>query len=159
MAEFPKRRLAPKHIDEKSSFTEWFFWYLDARGLSENGLAVLARIDQSELNKIVNIHSAKARKNVPVYQLVKICLALGLTENQAVDLMARRERALSPADTLHDLYRQLIRRYAVNAQTKDLQDVFKSQPEHYLDFAYEFLQANYSGSDRPEIRKFSDYIL
>lgn len=151
MAEFPKRRLAPQSLDEKSTFTEHIFWYLNKLGLSENRLATLARIEQSELNKIVNIHSSKARKNVPVYQLVKICLALGLNEEQAADLMARRERALSPANSLHDLYRQLIGLYATSP---DLQNKFKPQPEHYLDFAYNFLRANYTGSDLTELEKF-----
>jgi|GEM_PF-2274494 len=65
--------------------------------------------------------------------------------------MARRERALSPANPLHDLYRQLIGLYATNP---DLQNKFKSQPEHYLDFAYNFLRANYTGSDLTELEKF-----
>lgn len=65
--------------------------------------------------------------------------------------MARRERALSPANPLHDLYRQLIRLYATNP---DLQNKYKSQPERYLDFANDFLRANYTGSDWTELEKF-----
>lgn len=65
--------------------------------------------------------------------------------------MARRERALSPANPLHDLYRQLIRLYAA---MPDWQNNFKSQPEHYLDFAHDFLCANYKGSDLTELEKF-----
>lgn len=76
--------------------------------MTENKLALGARIYQQRLNKISN----GIVKNVDVETLVRLCLVLGLTEQEAVDLMARRERAFSPANPLHRAYRELLGIYA-----------------------------------------------
>ena len=81
-----------------------------AYGLFRNQtrLAVCARINQSRFNKIYN----GTIKNVSVDTLICICLALGLNENETHDLLARQERAFSPAELAHQAYLELIRIYS-----------------------------------------------
>ena len=55
--------------------------------------------------------------------LVCICLALGLNEDEAVDLLARRERAFSLADDTHRVYLELIRMYSEKKLDYSLSDV------------------------------------
>ena len=77
-------------------------------------------------------------QNVSVPMLVCICLALGLNEVEAVDLMARRERALSPANETHKLYMDLIRMYS--SKKIDYQSL-KDTPERLLDAADCYLES------------------
>ena len=77
-------------------------------GISQNKLALCARINQSYLNRLYN----RRIKNVSTDTLVSICLALGLNEEEAEDLMSRIERVLSPSNPLHSVYRELIRIYS-----------------------------------------------
>ena len=65
-------------------------------------------MSQSRLNKIVN----GTIQNVPVETLVSLCLALRLNENEAIDYLARCERAFSPAKPVHQCYLELIRLYS-----------------------------------------------
>lgn len=65
-------------------------------------------MSQSRLNKIVN----GTIQNVPVETLVSLCLVLGLNEDEAIDYLARCERAFSPAKPVHQCYLELIRLYS-----------------------------------------------
>lgn len=65
-------------------------------------------MSQSRLNKIVN----ETIQNVPVETLVSLCLVLRLNEDEAVDYLARYERAFSPAKPVHQCYLELIRLYS-----------------------------------------------
>lgn len=84
----------PCELSPTASFGLYLHFYAQRVGLSETVLAEFARMNQSTLNKITNI----ARHGVSVDTLVCLCLALGLTEEEAMDLMARKERTFSPAD-------------------------------------------------------------
>lgn len=89
-------------------FKEYLNYYIDRVGLSQSRLAVCARINQSRFNKIYN----GTIKNVSVDTLICICLALGLNENETHDLLARQERAFSPAEPAHQAYLELIQIYS-----------------------------------------------
>lgn len=131
MAFLPKE-VAPITISTKSSFKQCYDYYLDRAKLSENRLAKLARIEQSTINKIAN----NKIKNVQIDTLVCICLALGLTLEQTNDLLARRERALSPANDTHDIYKYLITYYLEKGIKADH---FANNPEKFLEKADEIL--------------------
>lgn len=90
-----------------ASFAVMLDYYCICADISQARLAICARINQPHLNKIANDRI----RNVPIDILVNICLALRLSLEESVDLMARRERALSPANALHDHYKQLINVY------------------------------------------------
>lgn len=105
---FRSPRPAPPELSETASFKQYLDHYTQRAGLTENRLAACARIRQQRLNKIANGYI----RDVDVETLVRLCLALGLTEPEALDLMARRERALSPANPLHRVYRDLLGIYA-----------------------------------------------
>lgn len=98
----PYELLLPRHLQQ------YLDHYTQKVGLSKNKLALFDRLDQSTLNKIAN----GIMKNVDVSMLVCICLALGLNEAESVDLLARRERAFSPANDTHRAYLELIRIYS-----------------------------------------------
>lgn len=105
---FRSPRSAPLYLSKTASFKQYLDHYTQRVGLSENKLALFARLNQSTLNKIAN----GIMKNVDVSMLVCICLALGLNEAESVDLLARRERAFSPANDTHRVYLELIRIYS-----------------------------------------------
>lgn len=105
---FRKRRHAPERLTETTPYKECVDFYSNRAGLSETKLALCTRENQQRLNKIAR----GQLKNVDVETLVRICLILRLTEEEAVDLMSRRERAFSPAKPVHRTYRELIRIYS-----------------------------------------------
>lgn len=116
---FRRPRPAPTNLTNTSSFGEYLDFYRSRAGLSETKLALFARLNQSTVSKITH----GTMKNVSVPMLVCICLALGLNENEAVDLLARRERAFSPADDTHRVYLELIRMYSEKNLDYSLSDV------------------------------------
>lgn len=65
-------------------------------------------MNQSALNKMRN----DKKHSMSVDNLACLCLALGLAEEEAKDLMARKERTFSPADPRHTALLELIRIYA-----------------------------------------------
>ena len=93
--------------DSNASFGIYLDYYTQRAEISQNRLAACARINQSYLNKIAN----GKLKNVPIEALVNICLALRLSGDEAKDLLARKERALSPANPAHQVYTELIDEY------------------------------------------------
>ena len=90
-----------------ASFGIYLDYYTQRAEMSQNRLATCARINQSRLNKIAN---GKV-KNVPIETIVNVCLALRLSQDEAKDLLARGERALSPANPAHQAYMELIGEY------------------------------------------------
>ena len=131
---FRSPRQAPTYLSETASFKQYLDYYTQRAGLTENKLALFSRLNQSTLNKIAN----GKMQNVSVPMLVCICLALGLNEIEAVDLMARRERALSPANETHKLYLDLIRMYS--SEEIDYQSL-KDTPERLLEAADRYLES------------------
>lgn len=98
----------PYELSPTASFGLYLDFYTRRAGLTENKLAVCARINQPTLNKMRN----NRKHSMSVDTLVCLCLVLGLTEEEARDLMARKERAFSPADPRHTALLELIRVYA-----------------------------------------------
>ena len=101
-------RPASTELTETASFGLYADFYTRRVGLTQNKLAVCARVNQSRLNKIVN----GTIKDVPVDVLVNLCLVLGLDQIEAIDFLARKERAFSPANPMHECYLELIHIYA-----------------------------------------------
>ena len=97
----------PKKPPKNASFKEYIEYYLKIKGWSQSRLAECARLNQSQLNKIINARV----NNVSVDVLVCLCLALQLTVPQSKDLMARAQRTFSPALPKHDAYQKLIALY------------------------------------------------
>ena len=83
-------------------------YYLERKNWSQNKLAIAARLNQSHVNKIIN----GTVYTVQVELLVCLCLALQLNLDESRDLLARAERAFSPASVLHQTYQELIQRDA-----------------------------------------------
>ena len=92
-----------------ASFKEYIEYYVKRRGWSQSRLAVCARLNQSQVNKIMN----ERVNNISVDVLVCLCLALQLTVPESKDLLARAQRAFSPALPQHDAYQKLIAIYAL----------------------------------------------
>lgn len=129
---FRSPRKPPTQLDETASFKQYLDYYTQRVKLSENKLASIIRINQQRLNDISN----EKTKNVDTETLVRICLALGLNEEESLDLMARRERALSPAKLEHRAYRELICLYSekeinYNVPAKELEDIL-NEADQYL---------------------------
>ena len=100
-------RPTPRTVKPKAtaSFKQYIEYYLKRRNWSQNRLAICARLNQPQINKMIN----GRKNNMNIDELVCICLALQLTPKEADDLLARAERALSPASPLHTAYRRLIK--------------------------------------------------
>ena len=95
--------------DKTAPFREYLKYYMDRKGWSQSRLSVNARINQPRLNKIINGKVS----NINIDVLVCICLALQLSLKESKDLLARAERAFSPACKLHSEYQILIERYSI----------------------------------------------
>ena len=91
-----------------ASFEEYLKYYARRKGWSQSRLAVCARLNQSHINKIINGNVY----NISVDVLTCISLALQLTLEESKDLLARTERAFSPASDQHHAYQELIAIYA-----------------------------------------------
>lgn len=91
-----------------ASFEEYLKYYARRKGWSQSRLAVCARLNQSHINKIINGNVY----NISVDVLTCISLALQLTLEESKDLLARTERAFSPASNQHQAYQELIAIYS-----------------------------------------------
>ena len=91
-----------------ASFEEYLKYYARRKGWSQSRLAVCARLNQSHINKIINGNVY----NISVDVLICISLALQLTLEESKDLLARTERAFSPASNQHQAYLELIAIYS-----------------------------------------------
>lgn len=76
---FRSPRSAPAELKETASFKQYIDFYTERVGLSENKLALCARLYQQRLNKISN----GKIKNANIETLVCICLPLGLDVTEA----------------------------------------------------------------------------
>ena len=112
-----------------ASFKEYIEYYVKRRGWSQSRLAVCARLNQSQVNKIMN----ERVNNISVDVLVCLCLALQLTVPESKDLLARAQRAFSPALPQHDAYQKLIAIYA-------LKDLSGEENSNMLVYADQYLQ-------------------
>lgn len=91
-----------------ASFEEYLKYYARRKGWSQSRLAVCARLNHSHINKIINGNVY----NISVDVLTCISLVLQLTLEESKDLLARTERAFSPASDQHQAYQELIAIYA-----------------------------------------------
>ncbi len=96
----PERLAKPS---KTASFKEYMEYYLERKNWSQNKLAIAARLNQSQVNKIIN----GTVYTVQVDTLVCLCLALQLNLDESKDLLARTERVFSPASTLHQTYQEV----------------------------------------------------
>ena len=134
---FPSRQESSGKLTETASFKQFLTMYSDRKELSENKLAQGARITQKRLNNISN----NVTKSVKIPILVALCLVLELTMDEAKDLMARKERALSPANPDHRIYAELIELYSRrNTNYIENPEALKTA----LDEADEFLERNHA---------------
>ena len=130
---FRSPRSVASDLSETASYKLYVDLYTQRVGLTENKLAFAIRDHQQRLNNISNGNL----KNVDVETLVKICLVLGLNEEESVDLMARRERALSPADPVHRVYWELICLYSkkeinYNVPSDKLENILNDADQYLL---------------------------
>lgn len=123
-------RSAPNELKSTASGKQYIDYYTERVSLSENKLATGMRTYQQMLNKIVHGEI----KNVRVVTLVCMCLVLGLTVPESKDLLARFERAFSPANPVHTVYLELIEIYSKR-------DIDYNHLENILDYADEYLIA------------------
>ena len=133
---FCSSRPRPAELSDTASFWLYTDYYARRVGLSQNKLSICARMSQSKLNKIVN----ETIRNVSVETLVSLCLVLRLNEDEAVDYLARRERAFSPAKPVHQCYLKLIRIYSQTE--KNYRDVPKEKLQMVLSEADNYLSRN-----------------
>ena len=131
---FRSPRSVASDLSETASYKLYVDLYTQRVGLTENKLAFAIRDHQQRLNNISNGNL----KNVDVETLVKICLVLGLNEEESVDLMARRERALSPADPVHRVYWELICLYSkkeinYNVPSDKLENILNDADQYLKD--------------------------
>ena len=94
--------------DKSASFDSYLSYYRQRLNVSENKLAACARMSQSKLNKITN----RKTKDVKLEDLVCLCLALGLNEEESYDLMSRKDRVLNLTNPRHVVFLELIRIYS-----------------------------------------------
>ena len=131
---FRSPRSVASDLSETASYKLYVDLYTQRVGLTENKLAFAIRDHQQRLNNISNGNL----KNVDVETLVKICLVLGLNEEESVDLMTRRERALSPADPVHRVYWELICLYSkkeinYNVPSDKLENILNDADQYLKD--------------------------
>ena len=112
-----------------SSFEEYLKYYVRRKGWSQSRLAVCARLNQSHINKIINGNVY----NISVDVLTCISLALQLTLEESKDLLARTERAFSPASDQHQAYQELIAIYASPEYTFEEGNSMLSFADDYLE--------------------------
>lgn len=82
--------------------------YMNRKNWNQTQLAENARLNQAYINKLCT----GRLKDKSVDRLVCVCLALQLSLEEAKDLLARAERAFSPASETHGAYQKLIALYA-----------------------------------------------
>ena len=114
--------------DKAASFQEYMEYYLQRKRWSQSRLAVCARLNQSHLNKIINERIYHVENDV----LVCICLALQLTPEEAADLMARAEKALSPASPCYGAYLALLELYSRKESRYEADGGFLLEADEYL---------------------------
>lgn len=121
----PERLAKPS---KTASFKEYMEYYLERKNWSQNKLAIAARLNQSQVNKIIN----GTVYTVQVDTLVCLCLALQLNLDESKDLLARAERAFSPTSILHRTYQELIRIYAERALDRSDNVELLDEADHIL---------------------------
>ena len=131
MENLPKQPQKIKRPALAAGFKEYINYYMVRKRWNQNRLAECARLNQPQLNKMIN---GKVY-NMSIDTLACLCLALQLTLPEAEDLLARAERAFSPASELHTAYKELINQYAV-------MPFERINDEKMLDEADRFLQVN-----------------
>ena len=97
-----------KKPDKTASFKEYILYYMKRKGWKQVNLVQCSRQQQSQVSKIIN---GKVQW-VPMDILISMILALQLTVKESIDLLARIERAFSPASDLHKAYVELIKIYS-----------------------------------------------
>lgn len=97
-----------KKPDKTASFKEYISHYMKRKGWKQANLVQCSRQQQSQVSKIIN---GKVQW-VPMDILISMILVLQLTVKESIDLLARMERAFSPASELHKAYVELIKIYS-----------------------------------------------
>ena len=82
-----------KKPNKTAPFKEYILYYMKRKGWNQADLVQCARQQQSQVSKIIN---GKVQW-VPMDVLICFILALQLNVKESIDLLARMERAFSPA--------------------------------------------------------------
>lgn len=114
--------------DHTASFKEMILNYLSRKGWNQEQLANAARINPSELSKIIN----GIRDNVRVDYLACICLALQTTVEESQDLAARVERVFSMTSATHRAYIELIKQYSEKPFVCEVEVTWLDGADNYL---------------------------
>ena len=97
-----------KKPNKTAPFKEYILYYMKRKGWNQADLVQCSRQQQSQVSKIIN---GKVQW-VPMDVLICFILALQLNVKESIDLLARMERAFSPASDLHKTYIELIKLYS-----------------------------------------------
>ncbi|MBQ7923388.1 MAG: helix-turn-helix transcriptional regulator [Clostridia bacterium] len=109
-----------------ASFKEYIEYYMSRKNWSQSQLASRARLNQSQINKIINCSNRSTKMNC----LVCICLALQLSVKESIDLLSRIERAFSPANPVHRIYLEVIDMYAKMELISDDEDMLMDADDY-----------------------------
>ena len=97
-----------KKPNKTAPFKEYILYYMKRKDWNQANLVQCSRQPQSQVSKIIN---SKVQW-VPMDVLICFILALQLNVKESIDLLARMERAFSPASDLHKTYIELINLYS-----------------------------------------------
>ena len=119
---------------------EYICYYMFVEQITQAMLAVRSRLPQPLISKIIHGRIA----NISVDVLVCICLALRLTLEKSIDLLARAERAFSPASSTHAVYAEIIEIYADKSKNFPSNYTMLEGADNYLREKNEPTLPNYS---------------
>lgn len=129
-----------KKPNKTAPFKEYILYYMNRKGWNQADLVQCSRQQQSQVSKIIN---GKVQW-VPMDVLICFILALQLNVKESIDLLARMERAFSPASDLHKTYIELIKLYASPEKKFPKDSTMLNEADQFL------MERNYSSLPNDE---------
>lgn len=108
--------IVPNHLTSFRDHIDFYIQNRPEKKLTVNKLSEYSRLEYRQVQKIIYGYT----KNPQTTDLIALCLVLRLSRTQSIDLLARVERAISPADPAHDIYLELFDIYS--AESSIVQD-------------------------------------
>ena len=133
-----------KKPNKTAPFKEYILYYMKRKGWSQSTLAQYARLNQSNVCKIINGNYARTKME----SFVSLFLVLQLTVNESKDLLSRAERAFSPASELHELYKDLIWYYSTIHDDTDILTMLDYADKYLMDRGYDPLPNSFIAKSR-----------